>query len=67
MKDVVNCPCCPDYFTSTSKKTKRDKLFKSEKDCFKNLQQIERESYQALEQANERSRNFMILQSLTNL
>ena len=31
MKDVVNCPCCPDYFTSTSKKTKRDKQIKKEK------------------------------------
>lgn len=67
MKDVVHCPCCPDYFTSTSKKTKRDKLLKSEKNYFKNLQQTEIETDSVLAQTNERYRNFMILQSLTKL
>jgi len=56
MKDIVNCPCCPDYFYSTSKKTKLDKLLKSEKDYFKNLQQIEREAYQELQEASKLQR-----------
>lgn len=35
MKDIVNCPCCPDYFYSTSKKTKLERLLREEKQLLK--------------------------------